>query len=249
MVKPKNNAHKSAIVFDTETAPLVRHKDCGAHPETSLVYDFGYVVVDHKGNVIAERSFIVSDVFYGYSDAMNSAYYANKLPLYHAGIISGEWEVASLKAIRDQLIQDCNDFNVTTMWAYNATFDKIALNHTIKVLSNGFAKYFIPYGVKVRDIWRYAMTSGLTTSKKYVKWCYETGHITKSGNPQTSAECVYRYITGNEDFNEDHTALSDSKIELAILKKVQKRKKKMPTKCGNGWKGASDTAKAMGLKD
>ena len=51
------------VVLDTETAPTVNHKDGKAHPETSLVYDFGYTIRDNDNSVIRERSFVVTDTF------------------------------------------------------------------------------------------------------------------------------------------------------------------------------------------
>ena len=35
--------------------------------------------------------------------------------------------------------------------------------------------------------------------------------------PQKKAETLYRYLTKNVDFLEEHTGLEDSKIELFIL--------------------------------
>ncbi len=58
----------------------------------------------------------------------------------------------------------------------------------------------------------------LLASAEYVemavknKWLTENGH-----NVQTSAEACYRYITGKHGFNESHTALDDSIIEVEIL--------------------------------
>ena len=73
---------KNFIVFDTETAPTVKHYDRRAHPETSLVYDFGWVVVDGNDfSIKEERSFIIAETFTNHQ-LMNSAYYANKLPQY-----------------------------------------------------------------------------------------------------------------------------------------------------------------------
>jgi hypothetical protein len=40
---------------------------------------------------------------------------------------------------------------------------------------------------------------------------------TESGNYSTTAEDVYRFILQDEEFVEEHTALADSEIELAIL--------------------------------
>ena len=53
--------------------------------------------------------------------------------------------------------------------------------------------------------------------KKYKKYCEDFGYLTKNGRPRLTAEILYRYITGDELFNEAHTALQDVYCELIIL--------------------------------
>lgn len=229
------------VVLDTETAPLVKHYDNRAHPETSAVYDFGYCVVDGNANtVVCERSFVVAETFYNIN-AMNSAYYADKLPQYHEGIKNGEWTVSSLLEIWRTFKADCKRFNVKTAWAYNCRFDEIALNNTIRAYSNGYVNWFIPFGIKVRDIWDYA--SNITSSKSYLKFIVANGLFTATGNPSTGAETVYKFITQNRDYVEHHTALEDARIELKILlaAKAKKTKTRHSSK-GQGWR---DSAKAF----
>lgn len=142
------------IVIDTETTNLINYRDGQAHPETALVYDIGYIVASSKGDTLTERSYIVSEIFC-MRDRMNSAYYSNKLSQYCAngGLAdSSAWQVDSFLNIFNQLRQDVKDFNVKEVYAYNINFDKTALNHTLRHLSNGYQKYFFPYGVKIKDI-------------------------------------------------------------------------------------------------
>ena len=47
--------------------------------------------------------------------------------------------------------------------------------------------------------------------------CVANGYMTKANKPQIKAETLFRYITNNNDFIEDHMALEDSRIELDIL--------------------------------
>lgn len=235
------------IIIDTETVDTVRHKDKNAHPETSLTYDIGWVVADKAtGKIFKQRSFVVSEVFYGMTELMKSAYYANKLPKYHEGIRLGLWNVASFKDIYNTFKQDCKDHGIKTVWAYNILFDLKTLNNTIQHFSNGYQRFFFPYKIKLKDIWAYA--SNITSTKKYVQWVYRHGYLTEHDNPSTSAETVFRYLSNDTDFVEDHTALSDSKIELAILHKAFKRHAKTRHCLGNGWISASNTAKELGFK-
>jgi hypothetical protein len=54
--------------------------------------------------------------------------------------------------------------------------------------------------------------------ENYRPWCEERGYITANNQPRMTAEVVYRYITGDEDFTESHTGLEDVKIETEIFK-------------------------------
>ena len=58
---------------------------------------------------------------------------------------------------------------------------------------------------------------GITDTEEYVAFCVANGYMTKANKPQTKAETLFRYITNNNDFIEDHMALEDSRIELDIL--------------------------------
>lgn len=231
----------NTLVLDTETAPTVNYKDGKAHPETSLVYDFGYTIHDKDGNVLRERSFVIAETFYNV-DLMKSAYYADKIPTYHAGIANGEWTVVSFFEAWATFKADCKECNVKSAWAYNCRFDEIALNNTLRTYSNGYCHYFMPYKLRLRDVWDYC--SNITSTPAYLRFCDSNGYFTASGNPSTSAENVYRFINREHDFAEDHTALSDSRIEYAILMAARKRHKKTRhSSRGQGWRDAAKAYK------
>lgn len=232
-------------VLDCETAPTVNHKDNKAHPETSLVYDFGYTIRDNDNHVIRERSFVVTDTFYQVG-IMKGAYYADKIPTYLEGIKTGEWIEASFCEVWRTFKADCKECNVKSAWAYNCRFDEIALNNTLRTYSNGFATWFMPFKLRLKDVWDYA--SNITSSKRYLKYCVANGAFTPSGNPSTSAESVYRFINNEHDFTEDHTALSDARIEAAILLAAKaKHKKTRHSSRGQGWRDASKAFKALDI--
>lgn len=232
-------------VIDTETAPLVNHKDNAAHPETALVYDLGYCIYDHNQQELVARSFIISDTFNN-PQLMNSAYYADKVPMYRAGASmdnTGAWQVVSFLEAWTTFQSDCKLYDVRTVWAYNINFDKIALNHTLRHYSNGFARFFFPYKIKLRDIWDYA--SCITGTKTYIEFCTKHDYFTPNGNPQTSAETVYRFITKDKSFIEDHTALSDARIEYTILQAAKKKHAKTRHSSGQGWRDAAAKHKEL----
>lgn len=224
------------VVLDTETAPTVKYNDGKAHPETSLVYDLGYTIRDTDGNVLRERSFIIAETFYN-TQLMQSAYYANKLPQYHTGIMTGEWIVKSFADAWATFKADCKELDVKRAWAFNCRFDEIALNNTLRTYSNGFCSWFMPYKIRLCDVWDYC--SNITATPKYLKFCDKNGLFTASGNPSTSAESVYKFINNQHDFIEDHTALSDARIEFEILQAARRKHKKTRHSRGQGWRDAA----------
>ena len=235
---------KPYIIIDTETAPTANFdpRNMGG---TSLVYDFGWIVTNGE-QVFERRSFIVSETFNN-ADLMNSAYYARKLPQYRAGI-GKDWTLAPFLEIYSQFIADIHTYNVRDVWAYNANFDRDALNNTVATYSNGFRPYFFPYNIRIKDVWS-AAGDTICNTDKYVLWCLDHNYTKPSGNPLTTAEVVYRYLTSNIDFIEAHTALAACEIENYILQRVRKRKQKHNTTPNrSGWRKASKRCEKIQIK-
>ena len=226
------------IVLDCEATQEVKTRE--GRPDAALVYDLGWIVTDGV-EVYERRSLVISDVYV--TRAMETAYYAEKLPQYAAGLLTGEWVMTNMVKARELFAADCAEYGVREVWAYNCKYDRVALAHTCEILSNGFVREFFPAGVKVRDIWG-AAGSTICATVKYVEWCAANGYVSEKGNPTTNAEIVTRYLTG-EDFKEAHTALADCEIELAILMAAKKRKQKMDTREGMGWREAAKIAKGL----
>jgi len=53
--------------------------------------------------------------------------------------------------------------------------------------------------------------------KKYKDLARSQGWVSEAGNIKTTAECAYRFTSGNLGFIESHTALHDAEIEAQIL--------------------------------
>lgn len=51
----------------------------------------------------------------------------------------------------------------------------------------------------------------------YRKFCEENGYKTKNGQYRKTAEILYQFISGNHDFEEEHTGLADVMIEKKFL--------------------------------
>jgi hypothetical protein len=93
-------------------------------------------VVDKRGKVYKERSFINADVFLQEKELMKSAYYSKKIPKYWEEIKSGQRILTSFYNIKKTLLEDVKEFEVEEIYAHNMRFDYGSLNNTQRWLSN-----------------------------------------------------------------------------------------------------------------
>lgn len=205
------------LVCDIETAN---------HAEDALAYDVGLAIIDRNATVYEKHSFICKEIFFDEADLMQSAYYAKKIPEYYKGIEDGSRKVATLYEIRSMVFDLYKRWNYKAVMAYNAYFDNSGLNRTQRYITKSKYRWFFPYGVPVHCIWHMACQT-ICSMKKYYKFCIDNGFVSKSGNIQTSAEVVYRFLTGNTDFEEKHTGLEDVLIEAYIFSECIRKHKKM----------------------
>lgn len=212
--------HKYGIIIDTETA---NNMDC------PFFYDCGWQVVDSHGRKYAERSFVNRDVFYGQRDLMDTAYYANKLPRYHADIVNGKRVVATTYQIRRALREDVGKYGCTFICAHNARFDYKSLNGTMRYVSKSKTRYFVPFGLEWWDTMEMAK-SVIWEMPTYKKFCEENGYFTKTGKMRVTAEILFQFISKDISFIEEHTGLEDVDIERQILAYCKRQHKRMEKK-------------------
>lgn len=212
------------IVLDTETCPLEQTDE--VTPWNMFVYDIGWAIVDKRGKVYKTQSFINADIFLDEKELMKSAYYSEKIPKYWEDIKSGIRQLKSFYNIRKQLLEDIAEYGVKEIYAHNMRFDYGTLQNTQRWLTKSKYRYFFPKGIEICDTLKMARQV-LKDSKMYRVWCEQNGYITKNNQCRFSAEVLYRYITGNDDFIESHTGLEDVMIEKDILAYCYSRHKKM----------------------
>ena len=212
------------IVLDTETCPLEQTDE--VTPWNMFVYDIGWAIVDKRGKVYKTQSFINADIFLNEKELMKSAYYSEKIPKYWEDIKSGTRQLKSFYNIRKQLLEDIAEYGVKEIYAHNMRFDYGTLQNTQTWLTKSKYRYFFPKGIEICDTLKMARQV-LKNSKMYRVWCEQNGYITKNNQCRFSAEVLYRYITGNDDFIESHTGLEDVMIEKDILAYCYSRHKKM----------------------
>lgn len=213
--------------LDTETANGIMNGD-KLDLSQSLVYDLGWAITDKRGNIYKTRSFVIAEIFCGMADVMTSAYYAEKIPNYWKEIKSGQRVLASFWTVWKTFKQDAKEYNVKNFFAHNARFDLNALNNTVRYLSKSKCRYFFPYNAEIWDTLKMArQTIGKQVS--YKRYCVNNSFMTAHKVPQVrlTAEILYRYISGNIEFSENHTGLEDVLIETKILAHCFRQHKKM----------------------
>ena len=216
------------IVLDTETANGIMRDD-KLDLSDSLVYDVGWVIADTTGNIYERRSFIVREIFFGEMETMMySAYYAEKIPQYMNDIRKKKRVIADFYTIRKILLEDMKTWGVTEVSAHNASFDYRALNNTQRWLTKSKYRYFFPYDTIIWDTLKMARQV-VKPMKTYKKFCADNGYMTNHKTPQErlTAEILYRFIKGDNDFIESHTGLEDVEIETEILWYCLRKHKKM----------------------
>jgi len=209
---------KYYLVFDIETANST---------DEPLVYDVGCAICDKNGIIYDSLSLVISDIFDGEKELMSNAYYAAKLPLYYNGLANGSFIKKNFYNARVEILALIKKYGVKEVFAFNADFDSKGLNFTQRWLTKSKYRWFFPYGlVKVHCIWHMACQV-ICTQKSYRLWCIKNGFFSKVGNILTDASTVYRYISGQTDFEEQHTGREDVEIEVAILAQCFRQKKAM----------------------
>lgn len=215
------------IVLDTETCPMDRELQ-EVNPTNMLVYDLGWAVVDKRGNVYKTESFVIADVFLNEKTCMDSAYYAEKVPQYWEDIANGTRILTTFFNARKKLLQDIESFGITEIYAHNMRFDLVSLNNTQRWLTKSKYRYFFPYGVEIMDTLKLSRQL-IKPMPTYQRYCENNGYMTKHSVPQPrlTAEIIYRFISGNDDFEESHTGLEDVLIEKNILAYCYRKHKAM----------------------
>ena len=210
-------SEKYRLIVDTETANGL------AFP---LPYDFSYRIVRGKDlREVVSRQFIIREIFLD-SDLMNTAYYVEKVPEYWRRIWDKRAHPVTMYEARRAFLEDCAEYNVKELYAYNMAFDYRALNNLMRHCTNGKYHYFFPQRFKVCCIWNMAADAFLAT-RKYYEFAVAHNWLSEKGNILTNAECAYNYITGDVTFSELHIGIDDVAIETEILRYCLTRHKKM----------------------
>ena len=195
------------IVLDTETTNSL---------DDPIVYDVGFAVVDENGKIFEKHSYVVADVFLD-CDLMSYAYFAEKIPQYWEDIKSGRRKLRRFSTIYFILRAVCEQYGVKKIFAHNARFDYLSLTTTQRYLTGSKYRFFLPWGVEVCDTLKMSREV-LKNNADYRSFCEKNGFVFGNNQLRFTAEVIYRFLTGNVDFEESHTGLEDVLIEKEILR-------------------------------
>lgn len=188
------------VIFDTETTSL----------DKPFVYNIGYIIGNERGETLVKRDFVVEQIWHNLP-LFNSAYYADKRPLYVERMRARRVVMDKFGYICQQMRRDFKLFEVAGAYAYNSKFDErvFEFNCDWFKCSNPFDTTPI-FDIR-GNVHNYLVTP------EFLEWCEQREEFTETGNYSTTAETLTRYLRSEDDFAEEHTALADSEIEFEIL--------------------------------
>ena len=215
------------MVFDTETCntPKIEGQ---LDVSNGQVYDFSFQIVDNEGHVYEEHSYINEDVFFDLPEAMNEAYFADKIPQYKEDLRLGYHQMVNTWDMYRIVRNMVEKYDIKAFIAHNARFDVAVLNSTLRYQTKSVRRFFFPYGIPIWDTMKMANDT-ICKLSSYKQFCMEHNYMTNHMVPQPrkTAEILWRFLQKDNDFVESHTGLKDAQIEAQIFAECVRRHKKM----------------------
>lgn len=205
------------LIFDTEAIGI----------SNKTAYNIGWAIYDTVNNaIIVKRDYVVMQVWRNKA-LFETAYYYKKRPLYISSLRGRNARLKHYGHIQGRLLIDIINFNVVGAYAFNSSYDIEVFRYNSEKYNCKNALEMLP----IYDIRGYAVEYLMDNA--YKQFCNDNANILNEGGGKkfiteadgykTTAESFYSYLTDNAQFEEEHTALADSLIELEILKECLKR--------------------------
>ena len=212
-------------------------------------YNIGYIIADRNGKIYKRHSFALPVAFW--ENITNCLQIGQAVEMRHNNIQEilhdmnkprrkRKYKSITIPEFFKQFSAEIRRYKVKRLFAYNVTFDRGALFRLFG--ENQFNSLNLQYC----DIISGILTTKLLT-KKYVNFCLTNAYLTPKGYPSYKAEIVYRYLTGQADFNEEHTGLSDVLIEYSILLSAFKSHKQLNFEPVQAWRKLKEFAEQNNL--
>lgn len=188
---------KVFAVIDTETTGGVKDPYCPT-------YHLGATALTRREikstlNIVVLSNLDMESAFYG---KQKKEYYRNLLK--DPSVIICYTEVEAKEIFTKWLTAN----NVSCVCAHNTSFDfcRTCVRECVE-------------GMEFFDI-MFAFYDTIAQTKRYRQFCADNGYYTASKNCRMTAEICYRFVSGDNEFIEEHTALADTTIEAEILRAV-----------------------------
>lgn len=220
----------NVLVIDGETCETKRNEKGRLDTSSGQVYDLGGMVLNvETGEVLDKFSLVNMDVFVDMPQSMAEAYFADKIPQYWKDLADGKRKPTTTWGMRKVVLDMCEKYGVAAIVAHNAWFDVKTLNSTIRYQTKSKRRYFLPYGIQIMDTMRMAEKM-ICADPDYVAFCEANGYMTaqKKPRPRKTAEVLWRYLSGDNEFVEEHTGLADVEIESKIFMECVRRGYALP---------------------
>ena len=198
------------LVLDIETCKQSNH----------IIFDIAFGVYSRKEGVLGVAGYIVKE------NENMIPYYEDRLKLYADYIRKGEYNCKPYARIMQEMAGIIKKYALKYGVAYNSAFDFSRIEENCKQynVSNPLES------LTEIDLYNTACQT-LGKQKYYKSFIEQNAHLkTEKGNRKTSAETFYGYMTQNPDFIEEHTGRGDVLIEMEILDRVIRQRKKMDTR-------------------
>ena len=189
-------------VFDTETTSL----------EKPFCYNIGFIIHDTETNeTLCAEEFCIEQIWHN-RELFSSAYYADKRPIYVNRMRAKKITLEKWGYVTQRMSRLFKLYGVECAFAYNSAFDEKVFE-----FNSEWYKTINPFdNIPILDIRGYAHHF-ICFTDRYKEWCDHNGQYTETGNYSSTAEALFRYLIDSTEFEEEHTALADSRIELTIL--------------------------------
>lgn len=189
------------VVFDTETTSI----------EKPFCYNIGYVIYDTETQTtLLKREYVVEQVWHN-PMLFTTAYYADKKAIYIERMRARKIPLEKYGYVTQQMARDFKAYEVKYAYCYTP-FDIRVFTYNCD-----WFKCINPFdNIPIYDI-RGFVHHSIAKEEAFLTFCEENALFTECGHYSTTAETLFKYITNNLDFMEEHTALADAEIELKIL--------------------------------
>ena len=220
---------------------------------TCKPYNIGYIVGNKRGEILEKKSYALMPCVW---DNLEYKYRTANVEGLKGAHEMAHNNIKEILCVDDKkynklfdnnkffgdFLTDITKYEVKRIWAYNCTFDRGALER----LFNEQQSQIVNNLVTFCDIIPAILHTKLL-NEDYINWCKENNFLTAKGNVQTKAEVVYRYLTGNLEFVEEHTGLADCMIEYQILLEAMKTSNNVKYAPCQAWKVIQKFCESEGI--